>query len=372
MLMDSNRITSVLWGGYGGGNVGDELTLAVAIQDSVRRHGKRSVAVLTPSPDYTAFLFPGIRTIECRPRPLTPRWFTQVKEATLRWLGRTPPFIHYRPCGQIGERGEPDEWVKILQTAQELYLVGGGYFNDHFNVEYLLLPVHLANHHGLEVSTAPLGLGPFWRTESEDRIARELGRARLVVRENDSLDICRKLGLNADLSPDDGFRCREIVDIRRSGGGSGPRIGINVTHQTGGVRDFEGWWAEVVRLIAAWPGVDLSGFSFHINPFLDQLATTRVFRRAGLDRARFCPPDLNFRTNCESMGKFDAVVASRFHAVVTANLLGLAAIAVASGTYYTSKMKAAVNGAGRMVVADPACMSPADAAESLRAMLGVR
>lgn len=358
-----------MWGGYGGGNVGDELTLAVAIRDSVQRHGRRNVAVLTPTPDYTAFLFPGVRAIECRPRPVTPRWFVQSREALLRRLGRRASFLHYRPSGQIDERGEPDEWVRVLRAAEELYLVGGGYFSDHFNVEYLLLPVHLANCHGLEVSTAPLGLGPFWRAESEARIARELEGARLVVRDADSLDICRKLGLHAVLSPDDGFRCGEIVDIPRSGGGSGPRIGINVTCQTGRARDFEGWWAEVVRLVASWPGVDLSGFSFHINPFLDHLATSRVFRRAGLDRARILTPDLNFRTNCEAMGKFDGVIASRFHAVVTANLLGLSTIAVASGTYYTSKMRAAVSGAEGMAVADPACMSPAEASQCLRSML---
>jgi polysaccharide pyruvyl transferase WcaK-like protein len=358
----------VLWGGYGGGNVGDELTLAVALKDAVARHGERNVAVLTRSVPYSRHVFPGIRMVEYDAVPSVPRWYEQVGILGRRLAGLPSGYQRYVPGKQRDGAGGEREWISVLRGAKEFRLVGGGYLSDYFDVEFLLLPVYWAKRSGLRISTAPLGLGPFRRPESEALIASELADAALEVRDRDSLATAARLGLRAELRPDDGFRCREVVDGLALTRGNKLRLGINVTRQTGGRRDFEDWWVEVVRCLAAWPEVEPSGFCFHVNSFLDQLATARVFRGAGLSEALVAPPALDFRESARALGAFDAVLTSRFHAAVVANVLGLAGVAVASGEYYEAKMEAAVEGARRMAVVDPGRTAPAEAAAMLRSL----
>jgi hypothetical protein len=125
---------------------------------------------------------------------------------------------------------------------------------------------------------------------------------------------------------------------------------------------------DAVRALAAWPGVVLAGFCFHANPFLDHLATARVFREAGLAEGCVAPPPLDFREAVRAVGAFDAVFTARFHAAVVANVLGRPGIAVAGGAYYRAKMAAAVEGAARMEAADPRRTTPGEAAGRLRAL----
>src|SRR5438876_10409448 len=67
----------ILWGGYAGGNVGDELALAIALGDMTERYGLSAVAVLSPFPGYTKALFPETEVIPYIPAT-APKRNTQV------------------------------------------------------------------------------------------------------------------------------------------------------------------------------------------------------------------------------------------------------------------------------------------------------
>src|SRR4051812_34126659 len=112
----------ILWGGYAWGNVGDELTLAVALGDIKRLYGD-SVAILTRSPGYTRRLFPGTDIIPYEPisRPQS--------------CGDPPSYY------DVEEQLTATSWASLLSNCELLYLVGGGYLTDLFGLDWTLLPV---------------------------------------------------------------------------------------------------------------------------------------------------------------------------------------------------------------------------------------
>lgn len=56
----------VFWGGYGWGNVGDELTLAVAIA-MLKEQIWGKISIITPNSGYTRALFPDLEIIPFQP-----------------------------------------------------------------------------------------------------------------------------------------------------------------------------------------------------------------------------------------------------------------------------------------------------------------
>src|SRR5689334_12352464 len=65
------KIRCMIWGGYGHGNVGDELTLTLGCMDMRRRYGN-SFAILSGTPGYTMALFPGVTVIPYVPNVRKP------------------------------------------------------------------------------------------------------------------------------------------------------------------------------------------------------------------------------------------------------------------------------------------------------------
>ncbi len=322
----SKRYRCVLWGGYAWGNVGDELTLAVALRDMKIRYGE-SVAILTRSPGYTGRLFPGIDTIPYEPIP--------------RSEGSGKPASYY----DVEKQLTSTPWAKVLAACETLYLVGGGYLSDLFHLDWLLLPIFVARARDVAIATGPIGLGPFHSDGWAKRVVAALEAADLVVRDDASLSFCQQHGLRTTFRVDDGFRASEVLQLEPSKGlqaPRSPRIGVNIFYQYGSLRRRESimWWAALLKRLSHQKTI-LNGFCFHNNLFEDFAVASECLARAELDPTIACPPDFDFRMSCARLAMFDVVVSSRFHAIVMGNTLGIPTYAISDGDYYQNKMQAA-------------------------------
>ena len=158
------------------GNVGDELNLAVALRDMCERFGPcPAVAILSLFPGYTKALFPETEVIPYIPAT-APKRNTQVARV-YRFLKRRCGFREnqYELSSQFS-CDTTNRWAEAIKRCELLYLVGGGYLTDLFDVESLILPVEVAFFYGVKVETAPLGIGPFkdpWNTRKVQRALRD-------------------------------------------------------------------------------------------------------------------------------------------------------------------------------------------------------
>jgi polysaccharide pyruvyl transferase WcaK-like protein len=345
----NNHYECLLWGGYGFGNTGDELTLAVALHDQ-RRRGGDSVAILSRNPDYTRSLFPGVPVIAYCPHraPLLRRTLSRRLD---RWAHHGGPtdlrLARYRLADQLDDAGS---WARTLPQCNRLHLVGGGYLSDLFGLDYLLLPVVAARANALPISTSPLGLGPFASRAAATHVADLLRPVQLAVRDTESLAFCRQHQLPAELRPDDGFRVLEILSELAHAASAArsalrPRIGICIFRQHGD-RDraaAERWWQQFLQALKAGAEpVEVEGFCFHTNPALDYDTARTRFQAAGLAASAVRRPDPDFRAALRDLRRYDVIVSARFHAIVVANALSIPHVAVAFGDYYRAKMAAAV------------------------------
>jgi len=281
----------LIWGGYGHGNVGDWLTLAAAVHDCRQAGGVASV--LSPNPAAVEALFPKTRAVLYRLR--RPRGLRGKVHEVSRRLGRTLRAgrwrFRYRLDDQMREAGgdAPTEWIAALEQADRLYLAGGGYLTELFDLDRFVMPLLAAQRRGLAVETAPIGIGPFRTRAGEALVADALRGARLVVRDGESAAFCRKHGLPATVRPDDGFRIRELRPAlsgpRARGGHEPARVGVCACRQYGteGPARVQAWWVALLRgLSQARPAVALRGFCFHTDPAADCQFTREAFRQAGL------------------------------------------------------------------------------------------
>ncbi len=366
-------IKCILWGGYGWGNVGDELTLAVALRDMRESYGT-SVAVLSPVPGYTKALFPNVEVIPYIPvRRRQPMWSRMINPLRLR-VGWTAP--EFDLSEQL-DSPSSKPWVQSIQACELLYLVGGGYLTDLLHLSHSLLPIQIARAAEVAVKTAPLGIGPLCQERSAIQLQHALRHADVTVRDGDSQSLCHRLGIVSELRPDDGFRIREVMAIQRPPAVDRLPVGINFYRQHGGAaaEPTAAWWREVIRALVA-SGISVAGFCFHNTLASDFSQTVQLFVEAGLPAPLVAFPEADFRTECQRLMSYQAVITARFHAVVVAGVAGLPAIGVADGEYYRSKMAAACknNPASQMVEPNrtapeqivrilrqvhPACLPPA-------------
>jgi polysaccharide pyruvyl transferase WcaK-like protein len=87
--------------------------------------------------------------------------------------------------------------------------------------------------------------------------------------------------------------------------------------------------------------VNIKGFCFHNSVFEDYAHTCECFDRSGLNPNDVIVPDLDFQAACARLSDFDAIISSRFHAIVVGNAMGISTFAVCDGEYYDRKMEAA-------------------------------
>lgn len=346
---------TVLWGGYAGGNAGDKLTLAVALRDARQRFGD-SVCVLSADPNGTRKFFPDVSVALFEPRG----------DAGLRRLARSVSRRArlggwYLPKFRLADQ-PASPWMELIQQCRQLYLVGGGYLTGMFGPDYYLLPVLAAKAARVPVSSAPIGIGPFNGRGEIAFVAEALRGTDLAVRDAGSLAFCREHGLTVRQALDDGFRVAEVIPglTRRARDGKRQKVGVCIFPQHGDP-DWprtKRWWS---GLLAALRAEDVGGFCFHSDTKLDY-ATTREL----LGDGRVTTWTTDLRDAVAKLCEFDAIVSSRYHAVVVANVLGIPNIAVAAGDYYRVKMTSAVRPQDKCCrVVNPHTESPQESARYL-------
>lgn len=259
------------------------------------------------------------------------------------------------PRKSIPERltsGHDREWVDLIEKAELLYLVGGGYLTDQFDLERFLTPVEVARHFGVKVETAPLGIGPFNYNHSREYFRCTMQGTTLKVREKDSLAECRATGILAEQCQDDGFRVEEelnFTNIKRRN-----IVGINYFPQHGNTdkEKVRQWWRDLVFQLRQ-NHIDIEGFCFHNQISSDFSHTVEVFAEVGIAPSKVHEPFFDYRSACKLIASYKGIVTCRFHAAVVANVAGVPALATGCGQYYKSKMATAVEGAESAQVIDP-------------------
>jgi polysaccharide pyruvyl transferase WcaK-like protein len=355
----------ILWGGYAWGNVGDELTLAVALRDMSERYGSSAVAILSPWPGYSKALFPETEVIPYAPVS-GPKRNAKIFRLfrSLKWRCG---FRQDRYDVNVQFNDTRNGWADAVKHCELLYLVGGGYLTNLYDLESLLLPVEVAQFHGIEVETAPLGVGPFNDSRSARKSQRALREARVRVRDVDSQMICKDLGITAEWRQDDGFRIMEVIAINEPALFRMGPIGINFYTQDGGpnAETVVNWWREVLILLKS-SGLPVEGFCFHNSLQLDFSQTVQLFVDAGLPIKLVRTPDFDFRDACIRITNYRAILTSRFHAAIVAGVAGIPVIAVADGQYYRSKMNSACQAYPTSQVVDISLTEPTEILQTLQ------
>lgn len=337
----------MVWGGYGYGNTGDDLVLAVALADLCPQHGS-NIQVLTPSPAQTR-LGVGNTEVILHPSGLPQRafekWFWRMTYYAEARRMRSLADGLYRVALKQPERiaSEP-AWLKSLAAASQLHLAGGGYLAERFDLRHFLRPLRLARARHLPITSSPLGLGPFHQRAKAVAVADALRGARLVVRDEASLQFCLTHRLAAVEMPDDGFRWRQVIEQPKTKLTAAKKniIGICVFPQYCSLwsDEVELWWVTCLQaLTSALRGYQIEGFCFHTGKEMDYEITRRLFSRAGLKRENVQPPSPDFRSAVLSLLRYDAILSTRFHAVVTASGMQIPCVAIALGDYYETKMR---------------------------------
>ena len=343
------------------GNFGDELNLAVALRDMYERFGPcPAVAILSSFPGYTKSLFPETEVIGYAPA-IALRQNTHAARA-FRFLKRRFGFRENRYEVKSQFSCEPaNGWAEAIKRCELLYLVGGGYLTDLFDLEAFILPVEVARFHGVKVETAPLGIGPFEDPWNAKMLQCALCEARVRVRDTDSQSICDDLGITAELQEDNGFRVREVVSINEAVATGKCPIGINFYEQHGGTKakTVINWWRETLILLKS-TDLPVEGFCFHNALQEDFSQTVQLFADAGLPIKLVRQPDFDFRNACARVTRYRAILTARFHAAVVASVAGIPTIAIADGHYYRSKMVSACQGYPASQVIDILVTKPAE------------
>ena len=371
----------LVWGGYGWGNTGDDLTLAIALQDLRKGYGPH-VTLLTPRSDHTGAAHPGVPLVGAPwdlPRGKFEQWLWHMADraashgrkdaSAARWYRLALRFHRARPAD--------GNWHEAFASASVLHLVGGGYLTDVFNLRYMLRPLHVARAMKLPIRTSPLGIGPFSDPGAGRGVARALQGAEVVVRDEVSLRFCQLHGLNVEERPDDGFRLREVVG---PGGcadrdqGARRSIGVCIFSQFSDRWSpmVENWWVNCLRsLVLAFPRWSIEGFCFHTDRDMDFRMTRDLFSRAGLDANAVRPPDPDYRAAVASLRNFSAIVSTRFHAVVAASVFEIPCVAVAVNDYYEIKMRSAArHSRSPLSLLNPTQASPDAVIQHLQQALG--
>ena len=343
----SSRGPCVVWGGYGYGNTGDDLVLAVALAD-LRKEGRDHIQILSPAPAQTRLYvcdLPVVFHPSGRPKGTLEKWFWRLTELAERSGMSSLANQLYNAVLRNPERISNEPWLKAMASASRLHLAGGGYLTDRFHLRHFLRPMRLARSRGLPITTSPLGLGPFSNPRNAAAVADCLRGAKLIVRDEDSLRYCEAHGLSAIEKPDDGFRWTEVIDASAASASNEKVLGVCIFSQyskewSGGI---ESWWVDCLRILSqTLPDYRFEGFCFHTEKEMDYETARRMFARANLNPDNVQPPQPDFRVAIHNLTRYRAIISSRFHAVVTASAIRIPCLATALDSYYEAKMRAAL------------------------------
>lgn len=331
----------VLIGGFGGGNVGNEASLAVAIRElrRVRPHCRIIVASLDPEQVQANT---GVRSIPIGRQRLAPlnRWLLPLKVAR-----RVP-----------AEAGRWGRALTLLRDADALVLPGTGALDDFCDTPFgfvfdVWVWVSVARAVGCPVALLSIGAGPIRQT-SVARMAGVIARsaAHISLRDEISKDFLATLGRDTSqdrVVPDlvfatprpaaagDPIRGEAAPPATSSAGaGNVSRVNTEARCTVGlGCMAYGGWSGDLtgpqyqryLQLLTA-VAVDLLARGHRIQLLIgqpvDRSAATDLVARLdalGIDRREVREPtSRTFDDLVEAVCEVDVVVASRFHTIVAA------------------------------------------------------
>ena len=346
-----DNIKCILWGGYGKGNVGDEIILSYAIQDMMKEFPNQ-FAVLSREPQYTQWLFPEVKVLTFA-NVTFPIWY--------RFLARYNKFLPefdksnyykkalYSSLSNKKSQQQPD-WVNQVAACEQLFLVGGGYLSDLFNLHKMMLPVLVAKFYDKQITSAPIGIGPFLKRSAEKLVVDAFRDAELYVRDRVSLDFCHKHEIKADFQIDDGYRLvtekQNFLHLKSCSDEEKKYVlGFSLSYQKGSeftrTESIE-WWVELIQLIIKRKYFDkIEGFCFHNNVAADFYYLIEMFSKCGLPVKSVIPPFTDFRRAVQKLNSYNIIITTRYHAAVMAEVYKIPHVVLYSGSYYETKM---VNG----------------------------
>ncbi len=305
---ESSRI--LIWGGYGGGNTGDELLLRRCVDEVIRTGA--SPTILSPIPGLTRRLLPGLDVVE----------FSRESFAAT----------------QHGAQPASPAVIAALESCDELWLTGGGYLTDtfgEFNLRYFLAPIRQAGR-SIPLRARPIGLGPFADTELAMLTAEGLTGGRILVRDRTSLALCQSWNIDATLAEDDVWNLNLPQERAETRGEIVCAFFDQPDDPDPGVS--RRWWTEIVRALVD-RGFVLVGVPFHIDFTQDFAVTAEIFAAAGARVESVLVPELDPVETCRRVAGRRLVLSSRFHLALMARRLGIPAGALASGPYFRQKME---------------------------------
>jgi polysaccharide pyruvyl transferase WcaK-like protein len=393
MLTKENLPKCILWGGYGSGNIGDDITLAVALHDMRAKFGE-SIAILSTNFKSTKYIFPDVNVIPyvTSTSPFY-RILKRFRQIILKlehqsifalqtqnimnyfFLLLSQQFCSYSNIITQVNKSEKCDYLYMLHNCQLLYLVGGGYLTDLFILKPIIIPILAARLIRIPINTAPIGIGPFRFKRNSDLVASILKDAKVVVRDKDSLQWCYKNNIFASFRLDDGFRIIEIFpDLYKKELKSDDKlIGVCIFYQHGSnisYTKFKYWCCTLLKLLIK-NGFRLEGFCFHTNPDLDFRNTQEIFSTIGLDPKLVIHPFIDFRQAIKQLNKYRFIITTRFHAAVSAGALGIPYLSIASGNYYITKMYAAMHSQTPCLLSNPLIDKPKDIFENIMSILSI-
>lgn len=332
----------IMFGGYGAINTGDLLLSHIALMDMKKIYGDE-ISILTPHEGITNYYFPGIPTLYYDPKEpefIAPSLAIKIKNR----IG-----FKDTKCDKLKYTisHSKDSWDKKLEGCEVLCLTGGGHFTDMCDsLDYYLYPIEVAKKYGCKINFSPNGFGPFKSNESLIKLKRILDGINVKVRDYESLEMLRSIGIEAEFFKDNGFRCQELVNFEKPlSSPDSYKIGLNICSQLGGCDHAEvlRWWSIVIKKLVEH-GCDIETFCFHSDPYLDFQEAIQAVRLSGVHIHSINEPILDFKKSLNQIAKYNLIISARFHPIVVANTIGVDTIALINGSYYRAKMNAACDG----------------------------
>jgi polysaccharide pyruvyl transferase WcaK-like protein len=350
MSINQNKLVKhiLILGGYGGGNVGDYITLDQAIYTLKQHYPQATLSILElNNPALTQGLYPKIPVVSERvnfkkrvmqyvpmlikENKLAKKLYTQSKTMFKSILNKSMPD---QVLTKIRHAPLPIEHFK---QADLIYCVGGGYLNDIYRFDLYIRPLQLANQLGIPIETAPLGLGPFTQADSLKNLTAAFQHAKVRVRDEKSAQWVKPL-LNPEVCPDDGhaWAARQpgkVPSLRteRLRLAICPLISIEDDQEA----LFSQWWKAAINHIDNTLPIEWVPFSFDYN----QDREAQLLRSLWPDKPVIMPLPHDFTPPVQAIQQADVVITGRFHATVMANNFNVPCLSVYCSDFYRSKLE---------------------------------
>ena len=346
----NNKKPIALWGAYHFGNTGDELLLLSAIERIKKEFN--NFFILSQNEELGRCLFPEFEIIQLHWKEVEVKksLFEKFKSKFINFERNYEIYLnnllsYYQNCTK-----KESLWLKKLLSSEILYLVGGGYLSDYFNLTPMIFPIFVANKFSIKISSAPITIGPFKSPNMSEFVANQLKSAEIIARDKKTLEFCITNGIKSIYKEDEITNIGSInkklwvssknKNIKKN---SLFRIGVNINKQVGSKYNSEIALstASLIDYIKKnVTNVVFFGFCF-FRQESEFETTAHAFRLNKLPCNLIEPASIDFKLNVYRLSHANFIITTRFHAVVLAQVFKIPYVGIWDGEYYEQKMKAA-------------------------------